>query len=436
ENDGAAEQQCLIVEKNFPDSAWLRKARFLRARALIRLKRHEDANAIYEAEAHRLFASARKERIAHVLVTFADDLARKPADDDLDAPPPNFQKARLLYDKVKTMDIGRDLKDQVMFKSALMLQELKQWAPAEQEYRAYLGEFDPTWAGQVGSPERFRGQLKENPPPAGQYRWQARFNLADVQLLQCGQTVKVQKGMRHQEVTVSRDVRGYLPRLQMARQNFEDLIEILIKDGKGQSGMIADARWMRVRTFNLPYPVRVELERSVEAARDFGKRHPKHPRAMDSARLIALTWRYAGRTEEAIKAYEDFAAERHFSFVPEDGMVDPDIKTGQSCAHTRDKWKKGASFEVGQLRFNQKKYRDAIKQWEVYIAQYPNGEHWSQCQSGIINAEFQIGLDAVAEKKYDAAKTHFDAFLKKYPLDNRSRQIMFVLGQMHYAKGE
>ncbi|MDE0838241.1 MAG: hypothetical protein OSB41_04235 [Kiritimatiellae bacterium] len=56
--DTSAVAFCDLVEKNHATSPWLRKARFLKAQALIRQKKHKQANAIYEAEANRLFAGA------------------------------------------------------------------------------------------------------------------------------------------------------------------------------------------------------------------------------------------------------------------------------------------------------------------------------------------------------------------------------------------
>ena len=91
---------------------------------------------------------------------------------------------------------------------------------------------------------------------------------------------------------------------------------------------------------------------------------------------------------------------------------------------------------IGQLRFQQKKYTEAIQQWREYIARFPNGAQWAQCQSGIIDAKFRIGIDAVAAKDFALAKGHFDKFLQGHPLDGRARQILFTLGQIQYALAE
>jgi alpha-2-macroglobulin len=427
-------------EDKFADSAWARKARFLRAKALIRQRKHEAANAIYEAEALRLFDPARKEKHAQLLVDLADELSREPDPKDPAAPPANYAQARTLYQQVLGMAIGRGLEDNVRFKVAGVLTKLQDWNAAQKAYRDYLAKFDPTWAGSVGSPDRFQGKLPADPEPAGAHRLDARFRLAEVQLSLCGQRIIVTPGHRHQAIQNPSNAVSVLPTLQVARKNLQDLIALLLAEDQARaapkdagSALIGDARWTLVRTYNLPHPAPGELDAGIDAIRAFTGKHPRHPRATDASRLIATTYQNAGRIDDAISAFADFAAAKNFTFVPEDGETDPKIKTGVSCAETFSKWTKEAVFMIGQLRFNQRDYPAAISQWERYIARFPNGEHWSQCQGGIINAEFQIGIDAVSAKDYPTARRHFEVFLKEHPLDARSRQILFILGQMHVA---
>ena len=98
------------------------------------------------------------------------------------------------------MEIDRELRDIVLFKIAGCFRELSNWPEAEKRYREYLKQFDPKWAGPVGSPERFRGRLKENPLPAGKHWKEARFHLIEVQLAGAGQVVKVVAGNHRSRV--------------------------------------------------------------------------------------------------------------------------------------------------------------------------------------------------------------------------------------------
>ena len=437
--DPAAVRTCDTLLADFEKSTWRHKALFLKARALARQKKFKEAEAIYEKEANRLFSAGRKKGIATVLVEFGDELSRKPGKGEIGAPPPDYNKALQIYNKALSLEIGRDLRDEVQFKIARCYQNLSNWGEAEKQFRAYLKEFDPKWAGPVGSPERFRGQVRENPLPAGKHWKDARFHLVEVQLAQCGQVIVAVPGLRHQALHVQDNPTPHLGKLQMARQNAEDLRALLGGEGgKGgkadaDAALRADTAWLLVRSYNLPHPSANERDQGIRTARKFLKAHPTHPRATDTSRLIALTYRNCGRTDQAIAAYRDFATAANFTFVPEDQPSDPEIKTGQSCAETFKNWTREAVFMIGQLRFQQKKYPEAIQQWREYIARFPNGAQWSQCQSGIIDAEFRIGLDAVAAKDYTLAKKHFDTFLQDHPLDGRARQILFTLGQIQYA---
>ena len=338
-----------------------------------------------------------------------------------------------LYNKALALEIGRELEDEVRFKIAGSYQDLSQWAAAEQHYQTYLDEFDPKWSGPVGSPQRLRGQTRENSRPAGKHWKDARFHLIEVQLAQCGQSVTVIAGQRHQSIQVAADPTPQLGKLQKARQNSEDLLALLDDD---QKALRSDTHWLLVRSFNLPHPAPSERDKGIHQAQLFLKAHPTHPRAMDTSRLIALTYQNAGQTDDAIAAFEAFASAKNFTFVPEDGEIDPEIRTGLSCSETLNQWTQEAAFTIGQLRFEQKKYDEAIRQWRQYIARFPNGAQWSKSQSGIINAEFQVGIDAVAARDFGRAEGHFDQFLQDHPLDGRARQILFTLGQIQRTLAE
>jgi hypothetical protein len=119
EDHAAAEDACDGFAAAHDTSDWLRKVHFLKAKALIAQGKHEQAEAIYSAEAHRLFSGERKEKIAGTLVDYADELSREPGPGELDAPPPNHAKALELYRKALETDIGRKLRENLQFKLKL-----------------------------------------------------------------------------------------------------------------------------------------------------------------------------------------------------------------------------------------------------------------------------------------------------------------------------
>ena len=70
----AAAVTCEGLLKQYPDSQWQHKARFLMARALIAQKDHKAAESILAAEAGRIFSPDRKQSIANVPGDFAERL--------------------------------------------------------------------------------------------------------------------------------------------------------------------------------------------------------------------------------------------------------------------------------------------------------------------------------------------------------------------------
>ena len=217
-----------------------------------------------------------------------------------------------------------------------------------------------------------------------------------------------------------------------ARQNAEDLLEILQK-GKAEVKLVTECAWIIANSFQAGID---KVDRRVEALRAFLEQHPSEARAPQASRNIAEIFQSAGRMDDAIAAYRDFIAAKNYQFVSTDASAKPDPKSGVSPAQQLENWQREAQFAVGQLLFGQKKYDDAIAEWQAYVGRYPNGAQCTASQSGIIHAEFQMGLDAVAADKETAARERFDAFLQKYPLDPRARQIMFMLGQIHFSKAE
>ncbi len=392
------------VIADHPDSAWFRKALFLKARALGELRRMKAAEEIMEREARRLLARARKHRLAGVIVEFADALARKPDPDDPGAPKPDYGKARKLYRKVLEMEIGRDLRDEVMFREARAALEGKDYGGAVSGFRAWLAEFDPDWTGPVGSAARLAHRKKENPPPRGKHVAEARYLLARAQ----------QKAGRFRD----------------ARRNLEDLRALLPADSPRR----ADVDFALVATYRLGDRRGDDPDAGVHAARTFLEDHPTDPRAVAAAFWIAESLRVRGRADDAVKAYRDFAERRAFSLPAGEAATAELPDFGKSAAELADEWTKLAVYRIGEIRLAQREYEGAIEAFREYVKRFPNGSRWSDAQRSIMDAAFRMGVDAVAEKKVDLAREKFSEFLRRYPLDPRARQILFTLGQIRYAR--
>lgn len=408
----AAVVTCESLLNKYPDSQWRHKARFLMARAFISQNNHKAAEAILDAEARRIFSPGRKQSIASVLVDFADKLARRPGPNELDALPADDGKALALYQQVLGLEVDRQLRDNIQFKVALTLQRLQQHPQAIAVLRQYLEKFDPAWTGPVGSATRQRGELKQNPVAPGKHRLKARYALIDSQIVNSDYAAARQ------------NVDTFLPILEDAVMEFDD----------GRGGIVtrnkADVAYQRVQTYSN------DLPNSIAETRRFLTAYPAYESAIELARGLPNTLVGLGRTDEAIAAHRDFVESKNFRFVADEKATTPDPKTGVSRAENLKKLQRESFFQIAQLLFDQKKYDEAIKQWQAYVNRYPDGAQWAASQSGIINAEFQIGLDAVAAGEDAKAREHFARFLNRYPLDQRARQIMFTLGQMHVANKE
>lgn len=407
-----AVSRCEELLDQFPNSTWKHKARFLMARALIAQKNHKAAEAVLSGEAKRIFSAERKLAIAKILVDFADKLTRRPGPNELDALPPDDAKALTLYNQVLQLEIKRDMRDEILFKSAMTQQRLKQHPQAIGALRKYLDEFDPLWTGAVGSDSRQRGQLKQNPVEPGKYRLQARFALIDSQ---------INKG---DFAAARQNIDAFLPILKDSQMQFDD--------GRGgvNSKDKSDVAYQRVKTFAK------DLPNQVSETRKFLAKYPSHESAIQLAHSLPHILVGLGRTDEAIAAHREFVDGKNFKLVANEKSTTPDSQTGISPAENLEKLQRQSFFQIAQLLFNQKKYHEAIKQWQAYVNRFQDGAQWAASQSGIINAEFQIGLDAVAAGEDAKARQHFAQFLTKYPLDYRARQIMFTLGQMYVAQKE
>lgn len=404
--------ECESLLAKFPDSKWKHKTRFLTARALIAQKKHKEAEKIFSEEAGRIFSEQRKQSIANVLVDFADKLVRRPAANELDALPPDDTKALALYRQVLELEIDRGMRDDVQFKVALALQRLKQHPDAIVVLRNYLDAFDPSWTGAVGTASRQRGEGKQTPVEPGRHRLEARFALINSQII---------KNDR-----------------EPARQNIDALLSILGDESMRfddlQGGTIertaADVAHQRVLTYSN------DPQNHIEEIRKFLDNYPGYEAAVQLASELPQKLVSMNRTDEAIEAHRDFVAGKNFQFVMDEKSTIPDPKTGVSPAENLKRLQRGSVFQIAQLLFNQKKYQDAIREWQSYVNQFPDGAQWAASQSGIINAEFQLGLAAVTDGEDEKARQLLTQFLNRYPLDGRARQIMFTLGQMYVAQEE
>ena len=363
---------CQRLLNNHPDSIWLQKATFLKAKCYFDLKDFSAAEAIYNIELARLLSPDRKSSIAQAYIDLAEKVSRRPDENDLDAPPPNYDKAHNLYQHALGLGISDDLKNELTYRLGRMMQLAEKFSQAIKDYQVYLNRFD------AGSGQRY---------------YQAKYHLAECEVSQ----------NQHRN----------------ARLDVVDLLESLSElKSERYIDLISDAKFLLTRTYRFPKPETAqELALGIKAAEDFIDAYSGDPRSKQLMFEIAEGYRILKQTENAISAYQDFLVV---------AAGDLDILDQQMSA----------TFYIAELQFSQKKYAEAILSWEQYLANFPNGPNWTRAQQRIIDAEFQIGISLLADKAYDDTIASFQQFEKDHPLDPRIRQILVIYGQMYVHQAE
>ncbi|HEX2748033.1 MAG TPA: MG2 domain-containing protein, partial [Verrucomicrobiales bacterium] len=445
------------------DSPWGTKAKFLKAVILTKAKKHREAEAIYAAEAARAFSQPRRDALVKTLLEFAEEAANPVSAGEVTPPQPDWKKATALCEKVLDMPITAELRADVLFRKAMLFHKAKDYKSAEGTFNAWLLLFDPDWSLALEP-----GKKNDQAKLTGKPRAEARLHLAE-NLLALGRTADA--------VAVANDLSAMLKQLPADSPD---------------KPMAGDAAWLRVRTFapqpaqsgqqrpmynndnrgqqqmeqnvlplpgargaegpkgspfeqfaNLvPFPARgsgrvFSSTDYLTELRRFLKDYPAHKAAPEAAAAIAQTLDNDGKDTEAVAAWADFIAAKDFKFDPAaEANRKQDAASGMTPAEALVRRQQSAAFRIGQIHASKRRYAEAITQWQKYITAYPNGAEWQQAQSGIVDAEFQTGITAVAAGDEKKAREVFDAFLTRYPLDARARQILFIYGQMRYAAAQ
>lgn len=444
---------------DFPQSNWRIKAIFLKAQSLIEQKKFAEAAVIYQAESARILSPERKQALVGEILRFAEKLEVKPDPNVPDAPPANFGKAYTLYTKALEMELSREFRDDILFRRARAIQQAGNPAQAIQDLQAYLTEYDRTWTGPAGSGSPRLPMTV--PPPDGKHIGMARFCLAE-SLHQSGDSQAARMELEDLLKMVSAPVFAITPFTS----------ELATEEGKK---LPEEIRWLTVQTYfaravsltsrqqinqigqgtnfnsnttafigntgGLPtadaqlYEMTWgDIDQAIKACRDFIASHPVGSRAVRVAWMIAEGLQHGGRADDAITAYREFIAQKGFSLPEGDAATAIDEELRAAPATHLANLKMRALFRIGTILASQKKHEEAITTWQTYVKDYPNGSEWAESQNAIINAEFQMGLDALTGKQEELAMQRFDAFLRAHPLDERAPRILYLFGAMHEAK--
>jgi tetratricopeptide (TPR) repeat protein len=383
----------LLTGKQDP---WQRKGRFLQAQIYRERKDYAAAEKIYAAEANYLHTSERKQEIARIYVDMAEAFARKPLPQELDALPPDYDKACRLYQKALDIKPGDGFSDDIVFRLAEIRYQQENWQEAQSSFSRYLQEYDTAWQGWPGN--QFVPQAKA----AGRHRTQARLRLAEC-LLAGGQP-------------------------QEARWVLEDFLQFLTQQGDlaQKQELRQEALWQITRAW-LRSLAREDVSAAVKSLRRYLQEFPAGSHSVEAAYDIAITYQRCGQSEEAMQTLHELLQGKGYEVSPAAAEAG---KESPRDMHAR--LRKEATYALGQLYFARKEYAKAIEFWQAYTTQFTDGPRWAAAQKGVVDSDYQQGKDLVAARKYDEARSVWEKFLAKYPLDARSPRILYVFAQIKY----
>ena len=364
----------LSLEKRFPKSRWVARARFGRADIHVRERDYRKAGAIYKAEAERLLSDKRQDQLTGIYLEFADRYFEgvKPNEPGTERKP-DYKQAYTYYTQALKLRSGKPKRRKIEFRIARCLQEMNQHGPAIAAYQSFLKKYA---SKETKDENRVDVTLEA----------EARFELGRTQLA-AGQYVA-------------------------ARKTWQDF---LTSDAAKKAGgdFIARTRYQLAKTHGVPKPHSIaSLELGVALAEKFVKQFPKHKLAPQAEYDIAQSYLHYGRYEQAVAKLKSLIA-------------NPQYAKAKQVADARRL--------LGDVYLVQKKFKESIAAYRSFLDEHPTDSNWAAVQRRVIDAEFVAAAEQQRQKNYAAARKAWQTFLNKYPLDARASKILFAFGAMNYA---
>jgi alpha-2-macroglobulin len=378
------------MQKDFPKSDWLRRARLAKAVALARKGDFRAAELIVRAEAAHLLSADRKQQLADIYLEFADALF-KPLKEDQQ---PDYAKALEFYQKALETGPKPARRIEVELRSAQCLQNLDKFGEAVALYEKFLKDH-----------------------PGDGHEIEAMFRLGE-----CRWTNN---------------------ELNLARRVWQDL---LAKSGDAKSERIAEAQFQLAHTWNIPKPESdEELNLGVSAHRAFLERFPTHKLAAAAHLEIALSYVARDRHEDAAAALRRFLDDPRYR----DREEIPAARNLLGSCHQHQKkyaeaiavWREylvkhptdkhwsavqeeiiDAEYAVAVEKLAAKQYDAANKLFAEFVAKYPLDDR-------VRAALLLMNQKACAEKKWAEAIAAWRRIVSKYPDLDEAAQAQFLIAE-------
>ncbi len=348
-----------------PQGPWVVKLRSELAAVALAAGQFTEAETLARAEADRLLGGDRKDSLALVYRGFAERLL-EPAAPTVPADP---EGAYAMLAQAHELAQGPALKAELLLAMGRASQKAGNAPRAIQNFEAYLKQ-----------------------APADADRAAARFALAESQLA-AGNPIA-------------------------ARLTWLDLVRTLEKaDTKAAQDLRARAFFQVSRTYGFPNPPDdTALNLGTANLRKLLEAYPSHPLAVRAAYEIGAAARVRGRAEAALAAFRDFLAGKGYR------------ADAESARRDEVELKMAAQSVIGEILQGQQRFPEAIEAFRAYLAAYPNGPQSADAQRALIDIELQIAQDRLARQEYEAARTAWQSFVARNPLDPRVPQVLFDLG--------
>lgn len=378
------------VEKQYPQSPWVRRARFAKALAMARKGDFRSAELVYRAEACILLSPERKQQLADIYLGYAAAYFRPPKPDDK----PDCQLALEFYQKALEVAPQSEKRAEVELRVAECHQRLGKTDEAAKLYA------------------RFSEEHSKSPLDV-----EARYQLGACYLA---------KGERKE-----------------ARRVWQDLLAAY---PNSPSERVAEAQFNLAKTWGSLKPNTAEdLSLGVAALEAFLDRFPAHKRAGEAYLDMAQSYSFRQRNDAAARVLTRFLkAERYQSYkeVPAARWLlgkayQVEKKYAEALAAWREylakhpsdqRWSEvqqevvNTEYLMGLEKFEAKQYDEAVRLWSDFLARYPLDNRGAEIL-------VQFGWMNHHQKKWEAAIADWRRVVSKYPNTEPAAEAQWLIAE-------
>lgn len=390
-----------MLEKDFPQSRWARRARFARAIALARKGDFRAAETVYRAEAEFFLSTERRHSLAAIYLEFADGQF-KPAKED---EKPDYQKALELYREALGVGLKPEKQAEVELLVARCCQELgnhdqaaKLYAkfskdhsanPLDVEARYRLGECHLAKGNRREARRVWQDLLAKYPDSKSDRVPESAYHLA--------RTWQIPKPETNEELNLGvAALEAFLQRCpahKLAGQAHLDIARSYVHRGRHEDAVASLTRFLKdercrdckelpeaSRLLGDSYRDQKKFAEALTAWREFLAKYPTHEAWSDVQKEIVTTEYLMGMEQHKAKQYD--AAVK--------------LLTEFTVKYPLDGRNPGILFLFGQIHADQKRHDEAIAAWRRLAAKYPGTEEASHAQLKIAET-LERGLDRLEE---------------------------------------